>query len=261
MSTKNDAESDLAHADIGIVAALPIELAAFVDRCDKVRKYTGGEFVFRGGRYDEAKIAIVESGMGFARARRATQALVEAHTPKWLLSCGFSGALLPDMKIGHIVMANSICDVHGHDMDIHLDLPGDPAKGLHVGRIVTADELVRTVEQKQRLAERFGAIAVDLESLAVAQVAKEHKLGFMAVRTISDDMSADVPSEVLSVVGPTGSARFGAALGAIWKRPSSVKDMWRLRESASSAAEGLAVFLDGVVVQLFNAVKESSSEK
>ena len=75
----------------------------------------------------------------------------------------------------------------------------------------------------------------------------------MSVRTISDDMSADLPPEVLSVLGSTGTLRLGAALGAVWKRPGSVKDMWNLREKASLAADRLASFLDGVVRQLYEA--------
>jgi adenosylhomocysteine nucleosidase len=67
---------------------------------------------------------------------------------------------------------------------------------------------------------------------------------------ISDDLSADLPPEVLSVVGATGSVRFGAAIGAIFKRSGAMKELWRLREQAHAAAERMATFLDGVVVQL-----------
>ena len=243
-------QADHAHADIGIVCALRLELAAFLDRCDKVKKYTGGEFVFRGGRYGDIRIAVVECGIGFARTRRATKALSEAHTPPWIIASGFSGALMPEMKVGDIVVADSVVDTHGQQLDVDLKMSADPDKGLYVGRIITADELVRTVKQKQELAEQFGATAVDLESLAVAQVCKEEKRRFLAVRTISDDMSADLPREVLSLVGATGSIRFGAALGAIWKRPGSVKEMWQMREAAHTASQRLATFLDGVVTQL-----------
>jgi adenosylhomocysteine nucleosidase len=250
MTDSSSTDQDLAHADIGIVCALPIEIAPFLERCEKVRKYTGGEFVFRGGRFQGVRIAVAESGVGFARARQATQALIEAHTPPWILSCGLSGALLPEMKIGNIVIATSVIDTHGHEIKIDLNMPADPAKGLYCGRVLTADALVRTVQEKQELAKQREAIAVDMESLAVAQVATEAKHGFMAVRAISDDMSADLPPEVLSVVGPTGMTRLGAAFSAAWKRPGSVKEMWQLREAANTAAEKLASFLEGVVVQL-----------
>jgi len=235
-----------------MVCALPIEIAPFLDRCEKIRKYTGGRFVFRGGRYDGIRIVVVHSGMGFARARRATQALIDAHSPPWILSCGFAGALLPEMKIGDIVTADAVIDTHGHELACGLGMPADPQHGLYVGRLLTADAIVRSVDEKKQLAEQFQAIAVDLESLAVAQVCRDAGVRFLAVRTISDDLSADLPPEMLSVIGESGSMRIGAALGSLWKRPGSIKDMWKLRESAHHAADRLATFLDGVVTQLYN---------
>lgn len=243
-------EEDKAHADVGIVAALPMELAPFLDRCERVRKYTGGNFVFRGGIYDGVRIAVGECRGGFANARRVTEALIDAHTPDWVLSCGFSGGLLPEMKVGHIVVPEEIVDIHGQQYHIDLKMPADPARGLFGGRIVTVDEIVRKVDDKRALAEQYGAVAADLESLSVAKVCAERKQRFLAVRVISDDLSQDLPSEILSIYGNTGTVRVGAALGAVWKRPSSVKDMWKLRNDAKRAAERLADFLDGVVKQL-----------
>lgn len=255
------AASDLAHADIGIVCALPIELGAFLDRCQKVKKYTGGDFVFRGGFYDGIRVAVVESGMGFARARRATQALLDGHSPNWLLSCGFAGALRPEIPVGSIVVADSIVDQHGQNLTIDVRMPSDAGRGLFVGRLLTSDELVRTIALKRQLGEQHAALAVDLESLAVAQVAHEHKTRFLAVRVISDDLSADLPPEILSLVGDTGTMRLGAAIGALWKRPSSAKDMWRLREQAQAAAARLATFLDGVVIQLHAATQTAAAAR
>jgi adenosylhomocysteine nucleosidase len=254
MSEEQAEPGKFAQADIGIISALPIELGAFFDRCERVRRYSGDEFTFKGGRYDKIRVAAAHSGMGFARARRATHALVDAHTPKWILSCGFSGALVPEVALGHVVMANAICDQHGNELTIDLNLPGNPKSGVHVGRLLTADDIVRRVDDKKQLAEKHQALAVDLESLAVAQVCRERGIRFMAVRVISDDLSADLPEEIMSLVGSTGSVRFGAALGAVFKRPSSVKEMWKLREKAHRASETLADFLDGVLRQLYNTI-------
>jgi adenosylhomocysteine nucleosidase len=120
---------------------------------------------------------------------------------------------------------------------------------------LNTDEIVRTVEEKKQLGEKHSAIAVDMESLAVAQACRDLGQRFMAVRVISDDLSADLPPEVLSVIGSTGAVRVGSALGSLWRRPSSLKDMWRLRETAHLAAERLASVLDGVLVQLHEAGK------
>ncbi|NQV27954.1 MAG: 5'-methylthioadenosine nucleosidase [Rhodopirellula sp.] len=246
-------EPDSTRADIGIVSALPIELGQFLDRCERVKHYKGGDFTFRGGRYDGIRVVVAEAGMGYARARKAAQAMIDAHQPQWILSCGFAGALLPTMKIGQIVVANEIDDQHGQQKSINLALASDEENGLYVGRILTVDEMVRTVEEKKQLHEKYEAIAVDMESLAVAQVAAETKTGFMAVRVISDDMSSDLPSEILSIVGDTGAVRVGAALTSLFKRPESLKDMLHLRTNAQAAAKSLATFLDGVVHQLHDA--------
>jgi adenosylhomocysteine nucleosidase len=261
MPTSAVSSPDLAHADIGIVCALSIELGAFLDRCQKVKKYRGGDFVFRGGYYDGIRVAVVESGMGFSVARRATQALLDGHTPDWLLSCGFAGSLSAEISTGSIVVADSIVDQHAQQLQIDLQMPANPSRGLFVGRLLTADKLVRTVDEKRQLAEKHGALAVDLESLAVAQVAHERKVRFLAIRVISDDLSSDLPPEILSVVGATGSLRLGAALGALVKRPGAVKEMWHLRQQAQSAAERLATFLDGVIIQLHAATNTTATQK
>jgi adenosylhomocysteine nucleosidase len=244
---------DPSHADIGIVCALPIELAAFLDRCDHVRKYSGSNFVFRGGRYDGIRIVVVESGTGQVRARRATHAILDAHSPKWILSCGFAGALVPKMRVGDLVVADSITDGQGQLLTIDVGFPADAVQGIHIGRLLTHDTIVRLVTEKQQLAARHAAIAVDMESLAVAQVCRERAARFLAIRVISDDLTSDLPAEILSLMGPTGTTRLGAAMAAVFSRPSSVSDMWKLRGSAKIAAKRLATFLDGVVVQLYNA--------
>lgn len=244
---------DLAHADVGIVCALAREMAFFFDGCQKVRKYTGGKFTFRGGRFGEIRVACVEAGLGGDNARRAARALIEGHTPGWVLSCGYSGALREGMAVGDIVMADSIVDTHGRELNVDLHMSAEGHKRLHVGRFLTSDEMIRLVADKKALGEKHGAMAVDMESLPVAEVCRETGTRFLAVRVISDDLSADLPAEIVSVLGDSGSFRLGATLGAVWKRPGSVKDMWRLREQTNLASDRLAKFLRGVIVQLHEA--------
>ena len=245
---------DATRAEIGIVCSLPLEIGEFLGRCQRIKTYSGGPFRFVGGLYNGIRVAVVEAGTGPARARRATLALLDAHRPAWIISTGFAGALQPELKIGNIVVSNEIVGLQGEPLKIDVGMNSDSTRGLHVGRTLTVDAMIQTVVEKQSLATQTGAIAVDMESLSVATVCRETKTRFMAVRAISDDMSADLPSEVLSLLGETGAVRFGAVIGSLWKRPSSIKDMWRMREHAMTAAEKLASFLDGIVVQLSQAV-------
>jgi adenosylhomocysteine nucleosidase len=206
------------------------------------------------------RVAFAESGMGLKLARRATQGLIDGHSPPWIVSAGFSGALQAGMKVGDIVVASSIVDTGGAELSIDLKMPANPAAGLHVGRLLMVERMVATIDEKQSLGERHGAIAVDMESLAVARICREAKTKFLAVRVISDDLSVDLPKDVLSVVNSSGKVRWGAIAGAVFKRLGSAQDLWRLREQATGAAERLATFLDGVVVQLHSAAASSSPQ-
>jgi adenosylhomocysteine nucleosidase len=48
----------------------------------------------------------------------------------------------------------------------------------------------------------------------------------------------------------TRTAKLGAVVGAAWRRPSSVKDMWKLKEDALLASDRLAKFLASTIGQL-----------
>ena len=73
---------------------------------------------------------------------------------------------------------------------------------------------------------------------------------FLSLRIISDDAASDLPPEILSIVGDSGSYRIGAAIGAIWRRPSSLKDLLGLREQALEAAEKLCKTIETLIAAL-----------
>jgi adenosylhomocysteine nucleosidase len=243
--------SDLAHADVALVCALHMEISPLFDRCDKPRKYVGGKFTYRGGRYRHIRLAAVECGGGPARARQATQGLIDAHSPDWVVSVGFAGSLVPEIPSGSIFVAETVVDADSKEsLAIDFKMPADPGRGLHTGKLVTTTHIVRLVREKQALAEQTGGQAVDMESYAIADVCREREKTFMCVRVITDDTSADLPPEILTIFGKTGTQRAGAVAGAFFKRPSSVKDLWKLRGEVHEHAVTLARFLDGVLMQL-----------
>ncbi|MBX3450044.1 MAG: 5'-methylthioadenosine nucleosidase [Planctomycetaceae bacterium] len=248
---------DLAHADIGLVAAMSMEMAPFLARCERVRKYVGRDLTFRGGRYDGVRVVVVESGAGRVRAEKATHALLDAHSPHWVISSGFAGGLSDAARAGHIVVADSVVNASGEQLSLDTHMTSDPARGLHVGRVYTTDAIVRTVSEKRSLAANSGAIAVDMESFAVARVCRERQVRCLVIRALTDDVTADLPQEALTLFGETGTVRFGAVVGSLLKRPGSASDLWKLREQGQRAAAALATFLDGVVIQLGRATPKS----
>jgi adenosylhomocysteine nucleosidase len=193
----------------------------------------------------------VHGGTGARRAKQATHALIDAFQPTWILSVGFSGALVDGLALGEIVVGDSLVGhPGGAKLEIDLGMEPAPNSGIHVGRLCMVDHIVRKVEEKRTLAKATGAVAVDMESLAVAQVCSKRGTRFMAVRVISDDLSSDLPPEVLAILGSKVTIRAGALFGAVLKRPGAVKDLWGIREQAVEAAGHLGRFLDGTIRQL-----------
>jgi adenosylhomocysteine nucleosidase len=211
----------------------------------------GAGFVAREGGLDGRRIVVVESGVGCALARRAAEALILGHQPRWILSAGFAGALDERLRQGDILMADTIVDAAGHELALDLKLESDAARRLHVGRLLAVDRVIRDPAEKRALGRRHAALAVDMESMAVAEVCRAEKVRFLSVRVIIDDVDRSLPRDIDRLLNTKSMAgRLGAAAGAILRRPSSIKDMWQLKEDALVASQRLAKFLVGVVEQL-----------
>jgi adenosylhomocysteine nucleosidase len=240
--------------DVTIVFALGVESGGTVDllqsrvttRFQSHVEHAG----FLGGRY----AVMADSGVGRDAAAAATRDLIDLHAPPWIISAGFAGALHSDLRRGHILMADEVVDKTGNQLSIGLTVDRDhvaQSPSLHVGRLLTVDEIVRTKAAKQELGSEHTALACDMETLAIAEVCQQAKVRFMSVRIISDALEDELPREIETLVDQnTIAGKLGAATGAIFKRPSSVKDMWKLKEDALKASDRLAKFLSSVVDQL-----------
>lgn len=118
------------------------------------------------------------------------------------------------------------------------------APGVYRGTLLTTDQIVRLPSQRKSLFERFGAAAVDMETFAVAEVCRRRQTPFSSVRVINDLADETLPPDMEHVMSQHSLAgQFGAALGAVWRRPASAKDMYQLRENALVASGELAKFL------------------
>jgi adenosylhomocysteine nucleosidase len=200
------------------------------------------------------RVLAVNSGVGGEAAARATERIIARHHPAWIISAGFAGALREELRRGHVVMADAVADLSGAELDVGMKM--DPqavaaTRGLHVGRLLTVDHILRLPEEKRTLGEKHRAIACDMETYGVAEACRRLKTRFLAVRVISDAIDDELSPELESLVNQKSSAaKFGAAAGALFRRPGSVKDMWRLKEDAIKASDRLAKFLEGVLNQI-----------
>lgn len=241
-------------ARIVFVFALPVEANGLVDHLTDAVKTQGPGFIEHAGYLAGRRVAVIESGVGRDAARRATQAALKLHQPAWVISTGFAGALSSELRRGHIVMADRVVDTHQNQFELGMRMDQDSiaaSASLHVGTVVTVDQLIRSREEKERLGKDHQAIACDMETVAVVQACQEAKTRLMSVRIITDALDDELPKEIERLLDQkTMASMLGAAAGAIVKRPSSLKDMWKLQEEALKATDRLARFLASLLDQL-----------
>lgn len=61
-----------------------------------------------------------------------------------------------------------------------------------LGSILTVDRIVLTANEKRQLAAESGAIALDMESAAVASAASAYSVPFLAIRGVLDPVHEDL---------------------------------------------------------------------
>lgn len=230
-------------ADVGIVAALPMEVGYLTDQLKKVRRYSGPRFTVIEGEHREKLIAVVVSGMGQASARSACEILIQGHQPRWVVSPGFAGALHPGLKRNDVIIPNTLLNADGGRLSIDVKLPPttNPAGvQLVTGSLLTVDRLILKAREKAEYHARFGADVVDMETWAVASLCSSLGLRFLSIRIVSDDAHGDLPAEIADLSHRRGMNLVGAAMRSIWNRPASLKDLLRLQAHGVEAADQLA---------------------
>jgi adenosylhomocysteine nucleosidase len=232
---------------LGIVFALGIESGCLEDLLQGVLTIRGSGLVVREGGLKGRRVVVMLSGAGRKKAAAAAELLIDGHRPRRVISAGFGGGLCPSLKRHDILIADRLLDANGGETPVELPaslaaMVGQP--GVRCGPLLTADHVVRLPSEKQELFRRFGALAVDMETFAVAEVCRRRQVAFSSIRVINDPAGEKLPRDMEHLLAQkTEVARLGAALGAIWRRPGSAKDMYQLRENALVASDRLAKFV------------------
>jgi adenosylhomocysteine nucleosidase len=225
------------------VFALAIEADAFGRLPEDRREIDAGGLVFHEGTVGGRRVAWCVGGVGRERAERATRLLVDGHRPMAIISAGFAGGLDPGVARGSIVCPSAVCG------------PGDNTQRKLAGQggplLVTVDSIVRTAVEKQNLAAKTGAAIVDMETLAVAEVAFQAGLPCHGVRVVSDAAGDELPHDIGQLIKPQSAARkAGAVLGILGRRPQAALDLWSLWERAVVDGRTLATAIVELISRL-----------
>jgi adenosylhomocysteine nucleosidase len=240
--------------EVAVVFALDIEAAGLEELLDEPTTIRGHGFGARLGAIAGRRVVVIRSGPGRKAARRATEAAIDGHRPKWVISAGFAGALRPGVERGDIVLADRLMDCERFYVDINRSgVPAELIEGrrIHVGPFLAVERIVCRPERKRELGQAHGALAVEMESLAVAEVCQRRGVPVLAVRAVTDRLDERLPRDVEHLMRQSSRAgKIGAALGAIMQRPGSLNDMLRLRETANTCSDHLAKYLAKLIERL-----------
>lgn len=178
------------------------------------------------GRLDD-KTLVVYSGGGFENARIAAELLVESGVSR-LISWGCAAALDPSLKPGDLVLANSCVDSDNAVIDTktdwinHAQILYSRQMLVRVGSMAESRTIVSSSRDKEQIAKVTGAIALDMESAAIARVANLHNLPFLSIRAIADPLSMNVPLAISYSFSDQGEVLIGKILLYLLRHPSEL---------------------------------------
>ena len=113
------------------------------------------------------------------------------------------------------------------------------------GALSASAGMLRTVQDKQALRRASGAVAVDMESHAVAAVADAASVPFAAVRAIADPAHRPLPRAVIGIIRPDGLPDVDRLILRLCARPWEIPTLFRLRRDADAALASLGRLVRG----------------
>lgn len=180
----------------GIVVALPEELSTLTSkRIDK------GRCVFIGD-----KILVTCSGTGPKNAQTAAELLISKGATQ-LISWGCAAGLGASLKPGDLILADRLIDADDNEIVINPEWLsfsinmlkqqiGELPAIIHSGLLAESKSLIALSSEKKQLHSITDAVALDMESAAIAKVSGFHKLRFLVIRAIADPVTLDLPKAV-----------------------------------------------------------------
>ena len=203
---------------IGIICAMALEANAVTDTIEnrKIKNISGVDFV--SGTIGGRETVVAVCGVGKVFAAICAEAMILEYHPDVIINSGVAGSLCRSIKIGDIVIAESVVQ---HDMDTSplgdpkglisginiINIPCDKAVAEYLknccdslgiknfgGVIATGDVFMSNEENKKEVADRFNAKACEMEGASVGQVCYVNKVPFCVLRAISDN--ADDGAEI-----------------------------------------------------------------
>lgn len=203
---------------LGILGALDEEIAVLRDRMHCTTTWGRAGKTFFEGVLEGLTVVLSRADVGKVNAAVTAQLLIAQGEAEAIVFTGVAGALVPDLGIGELIIASGALY---HDVDVTAfgyalgQVPRLPKVfatdavlnrelqfacaelGLQprIGTIASGDSFISRPDQREALAERFGALAVEMEGAAVAQTCYLNGIPFSLLRAISDRADGSAPHD------------------------------------------------------------------
>lgn len=192
---------------IGIIVAMEKELEQLLTIVEDMKKESHGGKTYATGRVGNNEVVIQQSGIGKVNAAIGAVEMLNAYTPDILVSTGVAGGADTSLEVGNVVVGNAYCyhDAYCGEECAKGQILGQPARyvckeqlvdkalslkcntKVRSGLIVSGDWFVDSREKMRSILDDFAeAMAVDMESCALAQTCHIYDTPFVSFRIISD---------------------------------------------------------------------------
>jgi len=189
---------------------------------------------------------LVVSGVGVSAAAAGARRLA-ASGARALISWGVAGGLDPGLAAGTLVLPREIISpdnvsfATATDWREHVRSAIEAQYAVCTGSLLTCRAPLGSVAAKARAFRETAAVAVDMESSAVAEVAAAQRIPFLAVRAIVDGAADEIPGAALmAATAGTATLRIGRLLATLARAPGELPALIRLAGRYGRARRALS---------------------
>jgi adenosylhomocysteine nucleosidase len=111
--------------------------------------------------------------------------------------------------------------------------------GVTPGALLAAEATIAPAREKLAAHASTGAAAVDLESGAVAEIARRHSVPFAVLRAICDTARENLPPAALEALDPAGKITFLRVAHSLVRHPGQITALLALAAHANAARKNL----------------------
>jgi len=193
---------------------------------------------------------VLRGGMGPEAVTRTLRTLLETpEPPRLICSTGFCGGLVDGLGVGDAVLADTLLDgrpAPAQPLRIEPPLVEKLAAALgarhvrhRVGPVISVHPAVTRCESKRALAAASAAVAVDMESFALASNLDPRRTRLAVLRVVSDSVADELPPEVKDFLDSNGDVRLASVTAFGLRSPRNMKILWELKARSGQAAAAL----------------------